>query len=119
MEEKEAINSKHQKMVKADTVWTWMKIIIVVSIFLLSGILALTFYFQYNQIFGIEDFEESASKTKIKELTPSEIQNNTDHTQNQKASASFAMMMTGRPYDISRVDSMIETYDKADKRRGG
>ena len=115
MEEKEAINSKHQKMVKADTVWTWMKIIIVVSIFLLSGILALTFYFQYNQIFGIEDFEESASKTKIKELTPSEIQNNTDYTQNQKASA-FITKMMGRE---EALDSMLETYDKADKRQGG
>jgi hypothetical protein len=96
-----------KKKMKAGTVWTWVKILVVLGGLLAFAVTSVVLYYKYNDFFDVEDSEDLKPKT----LTPAAIYNSTNMAQYQKASAFLTRIMEKE----KTLDSLLDNYDRLEK----
>jgi uncharacterized membrane protein required for colicin V production len=96
-----------KKKMKAGTIWTWVKILVVLGGLLAFAVTSVVLYYKYNDFFNVEDSEDLKPKT----LTPAAIYNSTNMAQYQKASAFLTRIMEKE----KTLDSLLDNYDRLEK----
>jgi hypothetical protein len=101
------VDSKKKNKMKAGTIWTWVKILVVLGGLLAFAVTSVVLYYKYNDFFDVEDSEDLKPKT----LTPAAIHNSTNMAQYQKASAFLTRIMEKE----KTLDSLLDNYDRLEK----
>jgi hypothetical protein len=101
------VDSKKNNKMKAGTIWTWVKILVVLGGLLAFAVTSVVLYYKYNDFFDVEDSEDLKPKT----LTPAAIYNSTNMAQYQKASAFLTRIMEKE----KTLDSLLDNYDRLEK----